>query len=290
MSRMRLISGLALIVGAGAWLLANLPRLASKALRPPNRPVPHTPAEFGLPYESVTLRSPSRTKVHGWFIAAGSPAPALVVMHGWTANAGLMLPLAEPLRELGLHLLFLDGRGHGYSEPDEFTGAPQFAEDIEAGLDWLEKDPRVTSVALFGHSAGASASIIAASRRPEVAAVISVSGVADPRTVPWGRFPDHLRDLFMRYMRARTGRDLEEILPLARARRIQAPILVLHGDRDATVPVEQAHLLAEAAPRGELFIVPGADHTTLEKFVPARPRVTAFLQEHLAAAETSVQP
>jgi pimeloyl-ACP methyl ester carboxylesterase len=46
----------------------------------------------------------------------------------------------------------------------------------------------------------------------------------------------------------------------AEFRRISAPTLVLLGDRDETIPVEDAVALYRLLPRAELAIVPAADH------------------------------
>jgi pimeloyl-ACP methyl ester carboxylesterase len=277
------------VTGAIAGLMAAAPKLLTRALRPEPRPMPHTPDKLGLPAEQITLESRTGTRLHAWFIPAEGRAPAVIVMHGWTANASLMLPLGVPLRRLGLHLLFLDGRGHGLSEPDELTGAPQFAEDIEAALDWLAQDPRVEAAAVLGHSAGATAAILAASRRPEVAAVVSVAAIADPRAIRWGRLPKALPPLLMRYLAWRTGYELSEIIPLERAAHVRAPMLLIHGDADEVVPVEHAHQLAERADRAELLVVPGAGHASLEAFESTGPAVGEFLSRHLLGREAPAE-
>jgi pimeloyl-ACP methyl ester carboxylesterase len=44
---------------------------------------------------------------------------------------------------------------------------------------------------------------------------------------------------------------------------IQAPALVMHGERDAMAPISNARLLAERIPDAELAIVPGSGHAYL---------------------------
>jgi 3-oxoadipate enol-lactonase len=41
---------------------------------------------------------------------------------------------------------------------------------------------------------------------------------------------------------------------------ITAPTLVLHGDRDVLIPVENASILAERIPNAKLHVIPGAGH------------------------------
>ena len=50
---------------------------------------------------------------------------------------------------------------------------------------------------------------------------------------------------------------------MSRLHCIQAPTLVMHGERDAMAPISNARLLAERIPDAELAIVPGAGHAYL---------------------------
>ena len=56
----------------------------------------------------------------------------------------------------------------------------------------------------------------------------------------------------------------------ARLHCIQAPTLVMHGERDAMAPIANARLLAERIPDAELCIVPGAGHA----YMLERPRAS----------------
>ena len=47
---------------------------------------------------------------------------------------------------------------------------------------------------------------------------------------------------------------------VSRLDQVQAPTLVLHGERDVMAPLGNAHMLAERIPNAELAIVPGAGH------------------------------
>jgi dipeptidyl aminopeptidase/acylaminoacyl peptidase len=71
-----------------------------------------------------------------------------------------MLPFAALLHRAGLAVLLLDARNHGDSDDDSFSSIPRFAEDLEQGLGWLARQPRIDPQRLFllGHSVGAAAS------------------------------------------------------------------------------------------------------------------------------------
>ncbi len=50
----------------------------------------------------------------------------------------------------------------------------------------------------------------------------------------------------------------------AKIGRVRAPLLVIHGDRDSTIPLRLGRQLYEAAPGPkELWVVPGATHKDL---------------------------
>ncbi len=47
---------------------------------------------------------------------------------------------------------------------------------------------------------------------------------------------------------------------------IQAPTLIIHGDHDQLVPLQNAHILAERIPNSTLRVLPGAGHTFFWEF------------------------
>ena len=70
---------------------------------------------------------------------------------------------------------------------------------------------------------------------------------------------------------------------LAVARRIRGPLLVVHGDADATVPVGQSralrdHLRRPGHARLEYLEVAGVGHDLLAASVDARATLTRFLR------------
>jgi pimeloyl-ACP methyl ester carboxylesterase len=49
----------------------------------------------------------------------------------------------------------------------------------------------------------------------------------------------------------------------AAASRLTVPLLVVHGERDASCPIEDAHAFASAAAQGTLVAIPDAGHNDL---------------------------
>ena len=64
----------------------------------------------------------------GWLVTppgtAQRPVPAVLVMHGWGANAAMMWPVVPLLHESGFAVLLIDARCHGHSDREAFTSMP----------------------------------------------------------------------------------------------------------------------------------------------------------------------
>lgn len=271
---------------AAFGLMRLFPEVLKRGMAPPQREQPLTPADLGLPEMPVTLTSATGTGLHAWFIPAGGAAPAVVVMHGWGANASLMLPLAPHLHRAGMHALFLDARNHGRSEHDDFVSMPRFSEDLDVAIDWLQGLEDVTSVAVIGHSVGAGAALLVGSRRTDLTAIVSVSAFAHPGEImesgpPMNRMPAPMRQGVLRTMERTIGARFDDIAPRATVARVKAPLFLVHGDADRVVPISNMHELAKRAPTARTLVVPGADHGSLEAFEPHVGTILGFLSEHV---------
>ncbi len=93
------------------------------------------------------------------------------------------------------------------------------------------------------------------------------------------RLPSPLTTLTLRYVERTIGHRFETFAPVRTIGRIEAPVLLLHGDRDTTVPVTDAYELHAQAPRGtRLLIVEGADHAIGAHIDAVIPAVDVFLR------------
>jgi pimeloyl-ACP methyl ester carboxylesterase len=238
--------------------------------------------------QDVTIAGPNGAVLRGWFVACpgnDSPRPAVLVIHGWNGAASLMLPIAPALHAAGAHAFFLDARCHGRSDDDRFASMPRFAEDIEAGLRWLRGDPRVEPdcVVLLGHSVGAGAALLVASRDPQVAGVISIAAMANPGTLMRATMRDHgvpawLVTVVLREIERTIGLEFATFAPVSTIAQVRAPVLLVHGERDDVVPSSDAMRLERATQgRARLLVLPEAAHASLDAFVSAAPTVTAFI-------------
>ncbi|MDX9842752.1 MAG: alpha/beta fold hydrolase [Aquabacterium sp.] len=246
----------------------------------------------------VWIEGEGGSRLFAWYIAPPGPqgvlAPGAVLMHGWGAHAGLMLPAAPWLHEAGLALLVLDARGHGLSSAVDFQSLPRFAQDVEAGLAWLRQQPEVDAsrLALIGHSVGAGAVLLSATRQPAVRAVISLSAFAHPaevmqRWLAQMRIPSRWPGRWiLSHVQEVIGARFDEIAPLRSAGAITCPILFVHGQDDETVPFTDALRLAEACGVGAeaCLAVPGGHDLTHGLGPDHVQRMMSFLRSSLAPA------
>lgn len=256
------------------------------------------PDDLDLTAQDVQMATGDGARLHGWYLPAvgadAGPHPAVVVMHGWASAGADLLPAAPAVVGAGFPMLVIDARGHGRSDPVDFMSMPRFAEDVDVAVAWLraraDVDPE--RIALIGHSVGAGACLLVASRDPRIAAVVSIASMAHPRELISRSFrryhvPGPLVRVALRTIERTIGQAFDDFAPLRSIARIDAPVLVLHGREDPTVSSLDAARLADAGgPRTSLRIVPGADHRSLEGFLPVLDEVVGFLRTSLTAGRS----
>ena len=239
------------------------PRLAHK----------RTPASLGLKAEVVHIDAADGGNLFGWWIPAAlnariEKAPTVIVLHGWGANASLMLDIAPWIQGLGFHGLFIDARCHGFSSEADFTSMPRFAEDLESARAWAmaRGDVNPLQVLAIGHSVGAGAVLLSASRS-SWAGVISLSAFAHPEDMMLRFMNEHripkrwVQPWVMRQVQGIIGARFDEIAPENTIRKVQCPVLLIHGADDQDVPVTEASRLMAKAPYGSLTrVIPGVGH------------------------------
>ena len=271
----------------------------------PRRDPPHmTPADLGLPYESMLIES-GGLALPAWFIPArdGAPGPGVVLVHGWESARDRTLPMAVFLHAAGFHCLTFDVRGHGANPAEELPlSAGEFGADALAAFHALMEQPEVTVGAISGHSMGAIGALLAAAADPRVAAVVATSSPADPyrltrQTFRLARLPipdpiayplawltTHV------YVQPR-GHVVADISATTAIARYDGPILLAHGEEDMIVPADHMERLAAAARAAragdpsaadvETLLVEGGQHSWLYEDEGYRRVVATFLARAL---------
>lgn len=272
--------------------------------RAPRRVETGSPADFGLDYLETRIATAGGKNLFAWWLPAQAASATAILLHGWGGNAELMLPLAIPLHKAGMNILLLDARNHGRSDAASFSSLPRFAEDIGAAVDWVQNHhgrPFRAPVVLLGHSVGAGAALLEASRRDDIAAVISVAAFAHPawmmrRYLARLGSPDLLTRLILRYVEWIIGHRYDAIAPLNTVCRVRCPVLLVHGKADETVPFTDALTIRAHcdSDRLELLLLDNAGHDSVDRVEEHGDQLVAFLEragliEHRDVARRSAR-
>jgi len=244
-----------------------------------------TPAPPPLRGEEVVILGRDGRRLAGTLTLpaeGGPPFPAVVTLTGSGAHFrdGNRTPehpyrpfrqIAEALAAKGIATLRLDDRGVGGSTGDAVAATgDDVADDARVAIAWLRRragiDP--TRIAVIGHSFGGAVAPLVAADDPRVAAMVLLGAPArtfretmryqlrytierDSSVAPERRAAALEQAMGRQGSNVAASREkwrqwLQDRDPLPTARRVQCPVLILHGLTDRAVPPEDAQLLAEA--------------------------------------------
>ncbi len=216
----------------------------------------------------------------------GSSRGVVVLAHGWSRNRDRMVGRARVFGKLGFTTVMHSARDHGGSSPKRFMNALRFAEDIETVLNWVNEP-----VLLYGHSAGAAAAVIAASRNSEEIKLLFLEGCyAKTREALLSLYRNYnlffgifFAPMVVLWMDIFYKRGLDSISPVKLAPNINVPLLLIHGSRDQNFPLHHVWRLMDSFPAGraELFVATDSDHSS-SSLTPEYPvAIKSFVDRHL---------
>lgn len=227
----------------------------------------------GIAYEDIFFQAADGTKLHGWYFEHGAERQTILLSHGNTGNIAGRRALLEGLLRTGANIFIYDYRGYGRSEgkPD----VPGLIDDACAAYDWLiARGITEKKIILYGESLGGAVSCQLSTRKP-AAGLILQSSFSSLHKI--GREHVPLMHIYPASLFPQPHLDSAAIL-----RGTHPPLLVLHGERDAVVPLHHGEELYENA-SGEKTLVsfPDAQHADIpmvaqDKFVEA---IRMFLTE-----------
>jgi alpha-L-fucosidase 2 len=203
------------------------------------------------------------------------PFPVVVLVHGggWSGgdkSGGDIAPWFDLFNHAGVVWFSVNYRlapAHRW---------PAQIEDVRTALRWIKANAArhrgdVTRIALVGHSAGGHLAFLAAVEDDPTTAVHAVVGYApvtdfEQELPVRGGLSKSLRDLHDRphELTPDSLALLRDTAPLNRLAPGAPPFLIVHGDRDRTVPLQQSlNFQARARATGntcDLHVIPGGGH------------------------------
>ena len=226
----------------------------------PQRLITSTPADYRLPFEDtyIFIKDQSKTseRLHAWFIPSPeeSNESVLLYLHGSALNIGANIDHAQRFRNMGFSVLLLSYRGYGISDGDSPSEKNIYA-DAEAAWDYLTTvrfvDPH--SIFIYGHSLGGAVAIQLATTHPNAGGLIvegTFTSIADmAQLYPQYRFLPLNLIINQRFDSAK------------KVRKLQVPILYIHGTNDNRVPHKMSHKLYDQTSSAKrIKLIKGGGH------------------------------
>ena len=276
------------------WLCAAILCLAGSiyAAEPGIKEAPVSLERTGITLRGTLLQPDAVKATWAAVIIAGSGPTDRDGNAGPYRSNSLRL-LAEGLVKAGIASVRYDKRGMGGSASANLAESAlrfdHYAQDAAAWVEWLRKEGKFQRVAIIGHSEGATLGLLAA-QSSQADAYVSIAGMGrDFLTVLEGQLrpqltpaPALLKESERIMAALRKGETADDVPaplmalyrpsvqpylisiakvdPTQEIAKLRMPVLIVQGDTDVQVSVEDAQLLAKANPNAKLQIVAGMNH------------------------------
>jgi hypothetical protein len=232
------------------------------------RPTPGRPANFaGLRAGDLSFlvdepRSGAAEPDHlqlFWLPNADPQAPTLLYLHGTFRNLYQNLRKLESLRSAGFSVVGLEYRGWGDSTPVLPSEATIYADADVAWQEVVRRQPDPYKRVLYGHSMGSGVAVELASHRHygvDYGGLILESSFTS--------LPDIAREHGVLGTIA-SWLTTQKFDSASKIGKVDAPILMMHGAADHTVPEKLGLELYGDAPKGARWVeFPGGSHSGLD--------------------------
>ncbi|MCP4254586.1 MAG: alpha/beta hydrolase [Candidatus Scalindua sp.] len=215
-----------------------------------------TPDAVGIEYDDATFRTEDGLNLNGWFIPGRKSSPddelhTLLWFHGNSGNINRRLDNIKMLHDrVPVNVFIFDYRQYGRSEGKISEKGTYL--DAKAALAYLyfRNDINNEKIIFFGRSLG-SAVAVELAVKDNCRALILETPFTSIKEMAKKLYP-FLPFAFL----LKTKYD-----SLSKIGNIRVPTLIMHGDKDELVPIEQGKILFEKAnePK-EFYTIPGAMH------------------------------
>ena len=228
------------------------------------------------------------------FVAEKTNLPIIIFCHGYKGfkDWGAWNLMANAFAEAGFCFIKFNFSHNGgtMEQPIDFTDLDAFGnnnytkelDDLESVIDWISQNKELKPIInlnnlhLIGHSRGGGIILIKAEEDKRVTTVISLAGVCDfgKRTATAGGLAEWKNTGVKYVLNGRTKQQMphfyqfyedfiknEERLTIKRpVSNLKTPHLIIQGDNDTSVLIDEAHELHEWNPQSQLEVIPDANH------------------------------
>ncbi len=239
------------------------------SIHPPRFKTNNHPSKLDLKYEDITFKTSDNIQIKAWFIPSEKSDKTIVICHGYPFDKANVLSFAGFLHP-HFNLLFFDFRYFGESQGKYTTVGYKEQKDLIAAVKYLEtrKDIDKNKIGALGFSLG-GATILMGADKTNIKAIVADSSYATLDNMlkeSYKIFPGFVKFPFVATTRLLSklliNTDISKVSPMESIKKLKTPILIIHGEKDSEIPVENAHQLYQNSNKDstELWIMPKTDH------------------------------
>jgi alpha-beta hydrolase superfamily lysophospholipase len=206
-----------------------------------------TPQSVGLQFEVHRFPSTRGIELEAWYVAHPDALGLVAMFHGYTSCKAGLLREAKAFHELGYATFLVDFRGSGGSTGNETTIGVYEADDVDRALEYVRSTWPNQPVVLYGQSMGSAAILRAVAVHGTRADALVVecpfdklSSTVANRFTAMGLPAFPCTQLLVLWGGVQHGFNGFGHNPVDYAKRMEMPVLLLHGEIDPRVTAEQA--------------------------------------------------
>ena len=255
-----------LVVAAYAAILALLYAMQERLIFPASTLAADYQFRFDLPFKEVRIPVPGAS-LDALHFTQPSPRGLVFFLHGNAGDLSTWTTGVDFYRRVNYDMFMIDYRGYGKST-GKIESEAQLRADVRAAYDSIAPNYRARGlpIVIYGRSLGTGlATYLARDVNPALLVLVTpYSSLAAAARRAYPLIPEWI----LKYP-LRTDTIIGEV---------KSPILLMHGTRDALIPLaDSKQLRALVRPPAELLVIDGAGHNDIHQF----PAYLDGLAEHL---------
>lgn len=245
--------------------------------------------------EKISFDSTDGMQLVGCYYPAESEY-GVVIAHGSSSNKDRekLVMLSEELSKLEVGVLRFDCRGSGESD-DGMVTVQGYLDDLRAAMGHM-RSKNHTSLGIMGDSLGGLTALLAYNTEANINAMVlwapvtaaktpGIFGTGTAKELAQKGYVEQEKDGRAFKYPAQYLRERERIKQEVLCSRVKCPILILHGDKDESVPLKQSRdAMQYFSSESELYVVEGGKHRLDKKLDVVIPKTVEWFRMHLVGA------